>query len=62
MKISKKILSFVFAFVLLTNIFLVSQSMLRVGSFITLGIEMLCLIIMVIVLWRYNGFATTKDE
>ena len=46
----------------LANIFFVSQSMLRVGSFSTLGAEMLCLIIMVIVLWRYNGFATTKDE
>lgn len=46
----------------LANMFFVSQSMLRVGSFITLGAEMLCLIITVAVLLRYNGFATANDE
>lgn len=46
----------------LANIFFASQSMLRVGQFSTLGVEMLCLMITVIVLWRYHGFATAKEE
>ena len=46
----------------MANIFLVSQSMLRVGTFSTLGVKILCLIIVVMVLWRYNGFAVEKDK
>ena len=46
----------------LANIFFVAQSMLRAGTYSTLGAEMLCLILFVIVLWRYNGFTTEKDE
>ncbi len=46
----------------LANIFFVSQSMLRVGTFSTLCVEILCLIIVVIVLWRYNGFVVEKDR
>lgn len=46
----------------LANIFFVAQNMLRVGTLITLIIEMLCMIIVVIVLWRYHGFAIEKDE
>ena len=46
----------------LVNIFFVYQSMLRVGTFIALGGEMLCLAIVLIVLWRYHGFVREKDE
>lgn len=46
----------------IANIFFVAQSMLRVGAYSILGAEMLCLIMLVIVLWRYHGFATDKDE
>ena len=46
----------------LVNIFFVSQSMLRVGAFGTLGAEMLCLTISVITLCRYKGFAVEKEE
>ena len=46
----------------LVNIFFVSQNMLRVGAFGTLGAEMLCLTIAVITLCRYKGFAVEKEE
>lgn len=45
----------------LANIFFVAQSMLRVGTYSTLGVEMLCLIIVVIVLWRYRGFPIDNE-
>jgi len=46
----------------IANIFFVAQSMLRVGAYSVLGVEMVCLILFVIVLWRYHGFAVEKDE
>ena len=46
----------------LANIFFVSQSMMRAGSFSTLSGEMICLIMLVVILWRYKGFPIEKDE
>lgn len=46
----------------LANIFFVSQSMMRAGSFSTLSGEMICLITLVVILWRYKGFPIEKDE
>lgn len=45
----------------LANIFFVSQSMLRVGTFMTLAVEILCLITVITVLWRYRGFPTSNE-
>ncbi len=44
------------------NIFFVSQSMLRIGTCTALGVEMICLIMMVIALWRCNKFALDNEE
>ena len=46
----------------LANIFFVDQSMLRVGTYSVLGVGMLCLIIVVIVLWQYNGFVLEDND
>ena len=46
----------------LANIFFVSQSIMRAGSFSTLSGEMICLITLVVILWRYKGFPIEKDE
>lgn len=43
------------------NIFLVTQNMLRVGTFSVHIIEMACLILLTVILWRYRGFAN-KDS
>lgn len=45
----------------LTNLFLASQNMLRLGTCITLGVEIICSIAVVIVLWRYKGFPTENE-
>lgn len=45
----------------LTNLFLASQNMLRLGTCITLGVEFICSIAVVIVLWRYKGFPTENE-
>lgn len=44
------------------NMFFVSQGILRVGTFITLGVKMLCLILVVTVLWQCKGLALDNDE
>ena len=43
------------------DIFFVAQNMLRVGTFTTLGVEMICLIMVLIVLWRYRGFPIDNE-
>ena len=43
------------------NIFLVTQNMLRVGTFSVNIIEMICLVLLTVILWRYRGFAN-KDS
>ena len=43
------------------NIFFVAQSMLRAGTYITLGVEQVCWIMLVIVLWRYHGFSIDNE-
>ncbi len=43
------------------NIFFVTQNMLRVGAFATLGVEIICLIMVLIVLWRYRGFPIDNE-
>ena len=56
------IIPILYAVAELTNIFFVSQSMLRVGAISVLGVEMLCLILVCIVLWRYNRFVIEKTD
>ncbi len=46
----------------LTYIYFVSQSMLRVGTYTTLGVEMICLVMLFTVLWRFNGLPIEKEE
>jgi len=43
------------------NVFFVSQNMLRVGTLTVLGAEMICLITVVAVLWRYRGFPIDNE-
>ncbi len=45
----------------LANIFFVSQNMIRVGSFATLGAELACYVILALVLWQHRGFVSDES-